>query len=171
VSEEKIILNLLLINKKVMPKVKIPQKDLTKEAPRSPHTRLGGFVILARAIDKCRATLARENGEYEFNCPLDSMLFSFKDVKGDDFKKFVATGASDEEIVKWVKKNGAPKSSVEIKRWSDTTEKENYENETEDKKWLEAQNKKLGLPKDGTLFDYLDADDKASFSGGSNVCL
>ena len=32
-------------------------KDLTKEAPRSPKTKLGGFVILARTIDKCRALL------------------------------------------------------------------------------------------------------------------
>src|ERR1039457_7211239 len=30
--------------------------DLTKQAPRSPRVRLGGFVILRRCLDKGRAT-------------------------------------------------------------------------------------------------------------------
>ena len=65
-------------------------KDLTKEAPRSPHTKLGGFVILARAIDKCRATINGVVGEYEFNCPLDRMLFDWKGIGGEDFQKITA---------------------------------------------------------------------------------
>lgn len=32
-------------------------KDLTKEAPRSANDRIGGFAIIARTIDKCRAML------------------------------------------------------------------------------------------------------------------
>ena len=64
-------------------------KDLTKVAPRSPYERIGGFAILARTIDKCRATIAGMNGEYNFDCPLDNTLFSFKGIKGDDFKAFV----------------------------------------------------------------------------------
>src|ERR1035437_9387261 len=31
--------------------------DLTKQAPRSPRVRLGGFVILPRCLDKGRATI------------------------------------------------------------------------------------------------------------------
>ena len=30
-------------------------KDLMKEYPRSPHETLGGYVIAARMLDKCRA--------------------------------------------------------------------------------------------------------------------
>ena len=41
-------------------------KDLTKEPPRSPRDMLGGFVILARCLDKCRAFLLGINGEYNF---------------------------------------------------------------------------------------------------------
>src|SRR3989344_3347455 len=144
-------------------KTKILGKDLTKEAPRSPHEHLGGFVILARAIDKCRAKINGTEGEYDFNCPLDNTLFSFKGIKGDDFKKFVETGASDVEIVEWVKKNGNEKAEADIATWSAATKNEDYSSNPDNKEWLEAQNKKLGLPKDGTLFDYLDADDKASF--------
>ena len=74
-------------------------KDLTKEAPRSPKTRVGGYVILARTLDKCRALLWGNIGEYHFDCPLDNMLFGREGVKGDDFKAEVEKGASDEEMV------------------------------------------------------------------------
>jgi hypothetical protein len=150
--------------------VKMSGKDLTKEAPRSPHTRLAGFVILARAIDKCRATIAGTVGEYEFNCPLDNTLFGWKGIEGADFKKIVVTGADDAEIAEWVKKSGISRTDAEIAEWSKTAEAENYANDKEGKIWLEGENMRLGLDKDGALFDYLDADDKASFSGSSNVC-
>ena len=57
-------------------------KNLTKEPPRSPKTGLGGYVILSRTIDKCRALLWGNIGEYHFDCPLDNMLFGFKGIKG-----------------------------------------------------------------------------------------
>ncbi len=154
-------------------KTKIEGKDLTKEAPRSPHVRLGGFVILARTIDKCRAKLWSDVGEYHFDCPLDRYLFSFKAVTGGDFEKFVATGASDEDIAEWLKKSGLPKTNFAIKAWSNKMSKDNYSNNPDpgNKPWLEGENNRLGLPKDGTLFDYLDADDKACFKKGSNMCL
>ena len=38
--------------------------DLTKQPPRSPRVRLGGYAILPRMLDKGRATLADKNGEY-----------------------------------------------------------------------------------------------------------
>ena len=70
-------------------------KDLTKEAPRSPRVRIGGYAILARTYDNCRALLWGNIGEYHFDCPLDNMLFGFKGVKGDDFKAEVEKGARD----------------------------------------------------------------------------
>ena len=40
--------------------------DLTQRPPRSFRVRLGGFVILARMLDRGRATLAKKNGEYNY---------------------------------------------------------------------------------------------------------
>ena len=57
---------------------KVNGKDLTKEAPRSPKMVLGGYVILGRTLDKCRALLGGDIGEYHFDCPLDNMLFGWK---------------------------------------------------------------------------------------------
>src|SRR4030081_4058702 len=90
-------------------------KDLTKEAPRSPRIRIGGYAILGRTIDKCRALVAGNIGEYHFDCPLDNMLFSFKGVKGDDFKAQIENGASDQEMVEWLYLKGEKKTPDGIK--------------------------------------------------------
>jgi len=138
-------------------------KDLTKEMPRSPRLLVGGFAILGRTIDKCRALLFGKVGEYHFDCPLDNQLFSFMEVKGADFKAYVAEGHSDEDIGTWIRSHGATKTDAQIADWNDKVSRNNYSDKRDNKPWLEGENIKLGLHKDATLFDYLDADDKASF--------
>ena len=87
--------------------------------------RVGGYAILGRTLDKCRALIAGNIGEYHFDCPLDNMLFGFKGVKGDDFKAEVEKGASDEEMAKWLDTHGEKKTPDEVKDWSDEMEKAN----------------------------------------------
>jgi len=138
-------------------------KDLTKESPRSPRTRVGGYAILGRTIDKCRALVAGDIGEYHFDCPLDNMLFGFKNVKGPDFKAQIESGASDQQMAEWLDGNGDSKTPEEIKRWSDEMEANNPYNDPERRDWFVEQTKTLALdPAKTTLFDWLDADDKAS---------
>jgi hypothetical protein len=140
-------------------------KDLTKEPPRSPRTRLGGYAILARTTDKCRAFLAGNIGEYHFDCPLDNMLFGFKGVTGDDFKAKVQSGASDADMVAWLDSHGTAKTAAEIAEWSDGVEAINPYNNPERREWFSEQTTKLGLdPAKTSLFDWLDADDKASYA-------
>jgi hypothetical protein len=147
---------IFLVNKK--------GKDLTKEPPRSPKTRVDGYAILGRTIDKCRALLWGNIGEYHFDCPLDNMLFGFKGIKGDDFKAFVETGASDDEITKWVDRNGTPKSKEEKRAWSEEVMKENPYYNPEKRDWYVEQLQPLGLdPKTTPLFDWLETDDKVSY--------
>src|SRR5688500_9660455 len=90
---------------------KVKGKDLTKEAPRSPRVRIGGYAILARTYDKCCALLDGNIGEYHFDCPLDNMLFGFKGGTGDDFKAEVEKGATDEEMANWVDNHGTKKNA------------------------------------------------------------
>jgi hypothetical protein len=138
--------------------------NLNTQAPRSPRTRLGGYVILARTTDKCHAFLEGTLGDYHFDCPLDNMLFGFKGVKGDDFKAQVVAGAGDDALAEWLNANGTPKTAEEIKAWSDgMAGTMPYEN-PERRDWFAEQCGPLGLdPAKTTLFDWLDADDKASF--------
>jgi hypothetical protein len=93
-------------------------KDLTKDFPRSPRELLAGYVLGLRTLDKCRATLNDSVGEYHFNCPLDNAFFEFTGIKADDFKDFVATGASDEEVAAWVEKHAKPRERIEIIKWN-----------------------------------------------------
>lgn len=141
---------------------KTSAKDLTKEAPRSPRARVGNYVILGRTIDKCRALLWSNIGEYHYDCPLDNMLFDFKGIKGDDFKAQIERGATDDEMAKWVDENGTPKSAEEVKAWASEYEAMNPTNNPEKREWFAEQLKPLGLdPATTTLFDWLEADDKA----------
>jgi hypothetical protein len=141
----------------------IKGKDLTKEAPRSPRERVGGYAILARTYDKCRALLGGNIGEYHFDCPLDNMLFGFKGVKGDDFKAEVEKGASVEEMASWLDSHGDKKTQEEVKAWSDEVEASNPHNNPEKRDWFVEQLKPHRLnPLTTTLFDWLETDDKAS---------
>jgi hypothetical protein len=139
-------------------------RNLTKEAPRSPRIRIGGYAILARMADKGRASLNGTAGEYHFNCPVDNILFGFKGVTGAEVKAVLESGASDEQIADWLDTRGAPKTAAEVKAWSDTTEASRpYEN-PEHTEWFAGECARLGLkPETTTLFDYLEADDRASF--------
>lgn len=141
-------------------------KDLTKEAPRSAYDRIGGFAIIARTIDKCRAKLWGNIGEYHFDCPLDKTLFTFKGITGDDFKAYVEEGHSDEEIAQWVNDNGTPKTSDEIGAWSDAFKTDySYSTDPQKKDWFTGECVRLGLDvSTTTLFDYLDVDDKVSYA-------
>jgi hypothetical protein len=137
--------------------------NLTQQPPRSPRVRLGGYVILARTTDKCHALLEGTIGEYHFDCPLDNMLFGFKGITGADFKAQVEAGASDEALVAWVNASGTPKTPDEIKAWSDGMEGAMPYQNPERRDWFAEQTKALGLdPATTSLFDWLEADDKAS---------
>jgi hypothetical protein len=142
---------------------KVIGKDLTRESPRSPRIRVSGYAILGRTIDKCRALVGGNIGEYHFDCPLDNMLFGFKGVKGDEFKAQIENGASDHEMVEWLNRNGQKKTADEIKRWGDEVTEHNPYNDPEKREWFVEHLKPLGLnPKTTTLFAWLEKDDQAS---------
>jgi hypothetical protein len=144
-------------------KKKITGQDLGKEAPRSPRIRVGGYAILARTIDKCRARVAGNIGEYHFDCPLDNMLFGFKGVKGEDFKAQIERGASDQEILEWLNQSGENKTPSEIRRWSEKVEASSLYDDLEKHDFFVEATKKLGLePTETTTFEWLEVDDRVS---------
>jgi hypothetical protein len=100
--------------------VKLLARDLRdgKEFPRSPRATLAGYVLAARAVDKCRADLVGWIGEYHTNCPLDQRWLKFAEINYDDFRAFVATGATDQEIAAWIEKNAKKRPRAEIIAWN-----------------------------------------------------
>jgi hypothetical protein len=92
--------------------------DLTQHAPRSIRVRLGGYVHLARLLDKARAVAAGKGGEYQYNCPLDQRFFAFTRIKPAAFMAKVKAGKTDYEMLEWVnaqsKRRGARGSRLVV---------------------------------------------------------
>lgn len=146
---------------------KLIAPDLTKQPPRSPRVRLGSYCLLPRILDKCRATIAGKNGEYNFDCSTDQEFFGFAGIKARAFKKEVAKGKTDGEILDWVRRNAKRKPvDAEIVAWT------NYQNlrapcEVEGREFLHECHVKMAPKRDDivTWFDLLDLDDYVSFGG------
>ena len=141
--------------------------DLTIHPPRSPRVRLGGYVLLPRMLDKCRATLAGKNGEYSYNCPLDQYFLKFTGVDPDALQKQVAAGLGDGAILSWIEKNQKHhRSGQEIEAWSDFMNRRAPASMEQRERMNQYQS---GAGKDReditTWFDVLDLDDFASFGG------
>ena len=108
--------------KQDLEKVKLLARNLRdgQEYPRSPRETLGGYVLAARAVDKCRAVLAGSEGEYHSNCSLDQRWLKFAGIDYDAFKSFVATGATDDEIATWIGKHAKKRPRAEIIAWNNS---------------------------------------------------
>jgi hypothetical protein len=101
-------------------KVKLLALDLRggKQFPRSPRATLAGYVLAARALDKCRAVLAGTQGEYHYNCPLDQHWLKFAEIDAAAFQAFVATGATDVEVSAWITAHAKQRPASEIIVWN-----------------------------------------------------
>ena len=98
----------------------MPTSDFTQpnSFPRSPRETLGGYVVAARTLDKCRAAVNGTLGEYHFDCPLDNFFFNFAGITPDNFREFVATGADDEAVAEWIQENATKRDRREIIQWN-----------------------------------------------------
>ncbi len=72
-------------------------------------------------------------------------------------------GATDEQIAAHLDSHGTPKTAEEVKAWSDGMDKATMHGDPEKGAWYDGEVRKLGLdPATTSLFDWLEADDKAS---------
>ena len=144
----------------------ITAKDLTKEAPSSPRTRVGGYALLPRLTDKARADIAGKLGdEYHTDCPLDHYLLDWKGVSYAEVRQALEAGASDEAIAAHLDGHGTPKTPEEVKAWSEGMEQATMHGDPEKGAWFDGECQKLGLdPATTSVFTWLETDDKASFA-------
>ncbi len=142
--------------------------NLTLRPPRSPRTRLGGYVLLPRLIDKCRAELAGTSGEFHYNCPLDRRFFNFTGIDHEALKSEVAKGLGDGELLVWIQANATLKRDEwEIAQWSAFRETA-VPSDNETREFFSAQVASVnGAEREdiATWFDYLDLDDHVTFGG------
>lgn len=141
--------------------------DLTQRAPRSPRVRLGGYVILPRVLDKCRALLVGKNGEYNYDCPMDQSFLQFAGIDAMALKQVIATGAGDGEVLTWITANAKNNPTpAQIDAWSSFRERV-APSDLESREYFQECHQKYGPKREdiSTWFDLLDLDDYVSFGG------
>jgi hypothetical protein len=142
--------------------------NLAQRPPRSPRVRLGGYVVLARILDKGRAEIAGTAGEYKYNNPADHHWFLFTGITHDALKSELAKGKGDGEMLAWIEENAPHKRTPwEIHQWSAYFSERGPDGDVET---LEFFAKRVGgFNKNRedvkTWFDLLDLDDHVTFGG------
>ena len=142
--------------------------DLTQRPPRSFRVRLGNYVVLARMLDKGRATLAGKNGEYIYNSPTDQHLVKFLGFDPRALLKKLATGKSDGEMLEWVQAHSkTPRAAWEIEPWSAFMEKRAPVTDAETLASFAKHLGRLSKTREDvkTMFEFVELDDYVSFGG------
>lgn len=145
-----------------------PAPNLTQRPPRSPRVRLGGYVMLARILDKGRAELANSAGEYKYNNPIDRHWFRFAGITPEALKAELATGKGDGEMLLWIGENAeARREPWEIQQWSAYHNERGPDGDVETLEFFTERVGALSQSREDmkTWFDYLDLDDHVTFGG------
>jgi Domain of unknown function (DUF5069) len=82
------------------------------------RVKMAGYVHLARMIDKCRAVLAKTEGEYIYPCPMDDRLMEFAGITADQFTATVKTNPSDDTVAKWLTQTAKTHTPAELESWN-----------------------------------------------------
>jgi hypothetical protein len=142
--------------------------DLTERPPRSFRVRLGNYVILARMLDKGRATLAKKNGEYKYNSGTDQHLVRFLGLNVKALLKELASGKGDGEMLEWVQSHSkTPRSPWEIEAWSAFMEKRGPDSDAETLALFAEYLGQLSKTREDvkTWFEAVELNDYVSFGG------
>jgi len=92
--------------------------DLKMSFPRSMRYEMEGYVHLARMIDKCRAVLAKTEGEYIYPCPMDDRLMDFAGITANHFTAAVKANPSDVAVAKWFTQMAKAHPPAELEAWN-----------------------------------------------------
>src|SRR3954465_1900868 len=142
--------------------------NLTQRPPRSPRVRLGGYVTLARILDKGRAEMAGTGGEYKYNNPMDHHWFRFTGITPEQLKAELATGKGDGEMLAWIEEKAPNKRTPwEIQHWSTWLNERGPDGDSETLEFFMTRVGDISKTREDvrTWFDYLDLDDPVTFGG------
>ena len=142
--------------------------NLTQRPPRSLRILLGGYALLPRLLDKCRAEIAGASGEYHYNCPLDQHFFKFTGIDAEALKAEVAKGLGDGELLEWITANAAhARTPWEIRQWSDYQQTRTPDSDAETRGYFADMLNNLSTTREDitTWATLLDLDDYVTFGG------
>jgi hypothetical protein len=118
-------------------------------------------------LDKGRAAIAEQNGEYHYACPIDQHFLNYTGIDPDRLREELDAGKGDSEILEWVEANADHKRSPwEIAQWSayhETRAPADYET----REYFNELHKGASVLREdiATWFGLLDLDDYTTFGG------
>lgn len=135
--------------------------DLTLAPPRSPRHLLGGLVMLARTIDKVRATLpGGDIGVYKVE-GMSGRFFDGLNLDPDEFSRRVASAEDEDDVVRWI----VARTARELRdAYNEGAAAQTIGQRIDDPSFLERYPAAKRLTSATTLFDLLDEDDREMFS-------
>ena len=151
-----------------MKPINFKSPDLTRHPPRSPRVRLGGYVILARCLDKGRATLAGKNGEFTYNASFDRHIINFLGFDPLALLEELAAGKGDGEILEWLKASAHHQPTPwEIEQWSEYMVRRTPDSDAETLIFFSRHVRSFSNTREDikTWMDLIDLDDLVTFGG------
>ncbi len=93
---------------------------MQKLRPRSPYDRLGGYVHLARLIDKAKLHRQELLDGYNYKTiGFDKHLLAFLKLNPDEFEEAATRLDNDDAILAWIDERAAKHSPETIQQWNE----------------------------------------------------
>lgn len=134
--------------------------------PCSPRKEIDGLVYFSRLAEKARL---HHNGDLHpdlrdnLGKGMDLWTCQFLGVTYDDLQKIIITGASDQDALAWVRKNGTPRDQNETAWWNSFMRNRGYRDDFSEKLAARRLEKpQTDRPDIQTFFDYLEADEASA---------
>jgi hypothetical protein len=137
--------------------------DLTKRPPRGPRELLGNLdlLMLARTVDKVRATLPGGNiGQYQIS-GFSSILFSALELTESELRAEIAKARDESEIAEWIRGRTDPSKYAEFNA---KMAARTIGDRLSEERWVARYPIVRTLPPETPLIDMLVADDADMFA-------
>ena len=134
----------------------------TKQVPRSPYERLGGFVHLPRLIDKAKLHRKGLLDGYNYKTVgFDKHLLAFLKLDPDEFEEAANRLDDDTSILNWIQERAAKHSPEAIEEWNQAMISRHPDSAVKRARFLHALKESGGDGRDDirTYFDLIEFDD------------